>query len=151
MNSDQRWADALSEAESPERRQAGLWARCYAEADGVESRAKAAYVKALLAGGATPEVKPDWPTSSPPPAVARPKGMNRLWWIVIIPAGLFVALMVIGALAPKNPEMDLQRAVIEKCQQDIQDPLTPSSSKEAMRQICSGIKRDFVQKYGREP
>ena len=39
------WARAMSEVEDAQQRDAGLWARCFAEADGDESRAKAAYIK----------------------------------------------------------------------------------------------------------
>lgn len=38
------WAQALAEAENPQARDAGLWARCFAEAGGDEGRAKAAYM-----------------------------------------------------------------------------------------------------------
>lgn len=47
MNND-AWADALREAEAPELRDPGLWARCFAEAEGDEQRARAAYVKAKV-------------------------------------------------------------------------------------------------------
>lgn len=39
------WADALAEVENVETRNAGLWAKCFAESDGDEARAKAAYIK----------------------------------------------------------------------------------------------------------
>lgn len=42
------WVQALAEAEDPQRRDAGLWARCYAKADGEESKAKAAYIRARV-------------------------------------------------------------------------------------------------------
>lgn len=44
MDNNELWAKALAEAESPER-DAGLWARCYAESSGDEGRAKAAYIR----------------------------------------------------------------------------------------------------------
>lgn len=49
MGNNEAWASALAEAES-EGRDAGLWARCFAETDGDESKAKAAYVKARVQG-----------------------------------------------------------------------------------------------------
>lgn len=42
------WAEALQECENPSRRDANLWAQCFAEAGGDESMAKAAYVKAKV-------------------------------------------------------------------------------------------------------
>lgn len=42
------WEKGLQEAESPDRRQ-GLWAKCFGEAHGVESAAKAAYMAARVA------------------------------------------------------------------------------------------------------
>lgn len=45
MASNDSWAKALAEAESGLGRDPGLWARCFAEADGDEGKAKAAYVK----------------------------------------------------------------------------------------------------------
>lgn len=42
------WATALGEAEDPGKRDAGLWARCFAESGGDDAKAKAAYVKAKV-------------------------------------------------------------------------------------------------------
>ncbi len=39
------WAEALNEAGNPEIRNSGLWARCFAQADGDENKAKAAYIR----------------------------------------------------------------------------------------------------------
>lgn len=43
------WASAMAEVEDAQRRDAGLWAKCFAEADGDDSRAKAAYIKVRAA------------------------------------------------------------------------------------------------------
>lgn len=42
------WGAALKEAENPELRDTGLWAKSFAEADGDEAKARAAYVKAKV-------------------------------------------------------------------------------------------------------
>lgn len=42
------WASAMAEVENLQSRDAGLWAKCYAEADGDESKAKASYIKARV-------------------------------------------------------------------------------------------------------
>lgn len=42
------WASALAEAENPQTRDAGLWARSFAESNGDEGKAKATYVKARM-------------------------------------------------------------------------------------------------------
>lgn len=52
------WADALQECEDPSKRDANLWAQCFAEADGDESKAKAAYVKNKVAGTQQTPEKP---------------------------------------------------------------------------------------------
>lgn len=48
MGAQDIWADALKESESPETRDAGLWAKCFAEADGDENKAKAAYIRSRV-------------------------------------------------------------------------------------------------------
>lgn len=48
------WASAMAEVENLQQRDAGLWAKCFAEADGDEPRAKAAYIKVRVA-----KLKPD--------------------------------------------------------------------------------------------
>ncbi len=58
MTDNDQWAKALDEAESPERRDKGLWARCFAESGGDEPKAKAAYVSAKVASGQGPSVQP---------------------------------------------------------------------------------------------
>lgn len=42
------WAQAMAESENPDARDAGLWARCFAENGGDESKARAAYVNAKV-------------------------------------------------------------------------------------------------------
>lgn len=64
------WADALDEVENPSKRDRGLWARCYAEADGDESKAKAAYVRARVAKAgdkSSPATTSIAPQASKPP------------------------------------------------------------------------------------
>lgn len=58
MGAQNIWADALKESESPEARDAGLWAKCFAEADGDEAKAKAAYIKAKVAVANPPAAAP---------------------------------------------------------------------------------------------
>lgn len=50
--SNEAWASALDEAGNPDARDSGLWAKCFAEADGDEAKAKASYVKNKIAMGA---------------------------------------------------------------------------------------------------
>lgn len=45
------WAKALAEVEDPKQRDIGLWARCFAESGGDESKAKAEYVKQRVSDG----------------------------------------------------------------------------------------------------
>lgn len=55
MSNNDVWATALEEAESPSARDKGLWARCFAEADGDEAKARAAYVRAKVEPAAVPQ------------------------------------------------------------------------------------------------
>lgn len=55
------WAAALAEAENPAVRDAGLWAKCFAEADGDEAKAMAAYVRAKVAPAPAPPHAPKPP------------------------------------------------------------------------------------------
>jgi TM2 domain-containing membrane protein YozV len=48
MSDNDAWAQAMEEAQSVGQRDKGLWARCFAEADGDEGKAQAAYVKARV-------------------------------------------------------------------------------------------------------
>lgn len=47
LSEEELWEKGMQEAESPDRRQ-GLWAKCFGEAHGVESAAKAAYMAARV-------------------------------------------------------------------------------------------------------
>lgn len=60
------WAKALVEAENSDLRDPGLWARCYAEADGDVNKAQAAYVKAKVGQSGVPVESP-----MPPPQKER--------------------------------------------------------------------------------
>lgn len=48
MSNQDIWAEALKEAENPELRDAGLWAKSFAEADGDDAKSRAAYIKAKV-------------------------------------------------------------------------------------------------------
>lgn len=63
------WADALKESEDPASRDGNLWAQCFAEADGDESKAKAAYIKAKV--GVKPAAPSAAPAFTPAPSAAR--------------------------------------------------------------------------------
>lgn len=63
------WADALKESEDPASRDGNLWAQCFAEADGDESKAKAAYIKAKV--GAKPAAPSAAPAFTPAPSTPR--------------------------------------------------------------------------------
>ncbi len=52
--SNDAWADALAEVESPERRDPGLWARSFAEQNGDDLKAKAAYVRYRVGAPSVP-------------------------------------------------------------------------------------------------
>lgn len=49
MSEHEAWAKAMEEAQDPERRDKGLWAKCFAEAGGDEAKSIAAYVKTIAA------------------------------------------------------------------------------------------------------
>lgn len=54
-------ADLLQEAGNPDLRDAELWAQCFVEADGDESKSKAIYVKRKMPKSTTPaDTRPGW-------------------------------------------------------------------------------------------
>lgn len=58
----EEWASALAESENPQLRDAGLWAKCFVEAEGNEIKARVAYVKQKMA-----DIKPVQPALASAP------------------------------------------------------------------------------------
>lgn len=122
MTENDVFSKAYAELESPSR-QIGLWARCFSEANGDESKAKAAYlqirVKDLTMAQAPEKGHPD-EAAKPRPMLHAFEGMNspppeetkqsnwKLW--LYIPLGLFVAFMTFGFFASKS---DAEQAKID--------------------------------------
>lgn len=68
MGTQDIWANALKESESTETRDPGLWAKCFAEADGDDAKARAAYIKAKVA------------IANPPAAAPAPQARKDRGW-----------------------------------------------------------------------
>ncbi|WP_157667594.1 hypothetical protein [Comamonas serinivorans] len=134
------WAEALAEAEDPEKRQAGLWARCFAEAGGDESKAKAAYVSARVA----PET---------PQAVQPKKG--GLWkWVIGVPAVLLIAFLGLGVVAGRSPEAKAKaetREAISYCWEDQKKKSLDPTSARLIAQVCENLEEEFLLKWGHKP
>lgn len=104
------FAKAYAEVDSPEDRQVGLQARCFSEAGGDESKAKAAYISMRVkelspkqfpkdqAAKVQPFLHPFEGQSHSPASIQKKKGR---WWLWI-PLGLVSAFLGYGFLIPEN-------------------------------------------------
>lgn len=197
--SDDAWAQALAEVESGAR-QPGLWARCFAQAEGDENKAKAAYIAERVkasAGAPSPvEAKPEptpdgvcpscgracwldaltcpaceadfgpgsaWkprarqlgevltppksaaaqlqpgPSSDMPP---KKSGSNWLAWVIGVPVGVFVLMLVIGAsMSPeKTAQYDKAARIEAACDKMMADSAL-GDERRMTRTICDNMKQ----------
>lgn len=86
-----------------------------------------------------------------PPSAAKPRiGL----WVAIAIFSLVIAFLAMGHFAGNSPEAQARQRdadVISDCRRQIEDSLTPTSTKEALRYLCSGLRNDYVRKWNREP
>lgn len=94
-------------------------------------------------------------------AVAKPvaqivtieKKSGGVWkWILGIPVGLFILVMVIGSLNPDSPEKAKDRAVYGQCMRDLAGfDRARSSAGVPMAEMCERFRGDYIRKYGSTP
>lgn len=138
---DQLWLAAEQEADNAEQRNAALWARCFAQAEGDASKAKALYMteRVRQIGGET--------------ATKQTNQNNEMGWLAKL--GLILLVLVIGffvlaALLPDDGSAD-KRAAIDICWKDQKNPALDPSTQRFVASTCQMMERDYKQQYGSEP
>lgn len=153
QGSEDSWAAAMKEAESPEDRDPALWAKCFAESEGDEQRAKAAYMRAKVAGGTPPSATAA--AEEPPAAKPRKKRLLPWWgWVLLAPVIAIGGLMLIGALMPDNPERDARwraQDAIKLCLSEQGRKSLDASTARFVAGACEKMERDYEAKWGRKP
>lgn len=100
------------------------------------------------------------PVALPAPA---PKNLNAaptekkksgsVWpWIVGVPIGLFVLVMVIGILNPAPPEQARARDIYKQCLRELeaQDRARAAGAR-YMAGMCEQLRSEYVKKWGSTP
>ncbi|KRC22660.1 hypothetical protein [Acidovorax sp. Root219] len=153
QGSEDSWAAAMKEAESPEDRDPALWAKCFAESEGDEQRAKAAYMRAKVAGGTPPSATAA--AEEPPAAKPRKKRLLPWWgWVLLAPVIAIGGLMLIGALMPDNPERDARwraQDAIKLCWSEQGRKSLDASTAWFVAGACEKMERDYEARWGRKP
>ena len=153
QGSEDNWAAAMKEAESPADRDPALWAKCFAENDGDEQRAKAAYMRAKVAGSTPPSAA----AAVEEPSAAKPRKKRLLpWWgwVLLAPVIAIGGLMLIGALMPDNPERDARwraQDAIKLCWSEQGRKSLDGATARFVAGACEKMERDYEAKWGRKP
>lgn len=85
---------------------------------------------------------------------AEDKKPKRTWWkwILGVPVGLFILMMVIGSLQPANPEKDRARVVYSRCIEQLESSdraRLPTAN--GLATMCEKFRQDYRAKYGVNP
>jgi hypothetical protein len=81
----------------------------------------------------------------------KPKSMTWLWFLNI-PLAIFVLLVFVGSTDPNASAKAHDRDVYELCLSQLKDPDTdPGAKALIVRPVCDRQRKDFIEKYGREP
>ena len=75
-----------------------------------------------------------------------------MWkWILGVPAGLFVLLMIVGSFSSGGGESGSARRAIDHCwSEQSRKSLAPSEAR-FIAGACEKMERDYKDKYGRAP
>ena len=153
QGSEDSWAAAMKEAESPADRDPALWAKCFAETEGDEQRAKAVYMRAKVAGGTPPSATAA--AEEPPAAKPRKKRLLPWWgWVLLAPVIAIGGLMLIGALMPNNPDRDARwraQDAIKLCWSEQGRKSLDASTARFVAGACEKMERDYEARWGRKP
>ncbi len=72
-------------------------------------------------------------------------------WLLGVPVGLFILVMVIGSMN-SNPEKTQARRVYELCKSDLaSSDRARSSSSSVIAGACEGLRSDYIKKYNATP
>lgn len=85
----------------------------------------------------------------------RMKAPSRWYlWVLGVPLGGFLIMMVIGAASNSTPEGQARlsdRHAYEACMREFDNKLTPPGAKVALQSACRQMHDDYVRKWGSEP
>lgn len=138
---DQLWMSVEQEADNAQQRNPGLWARCFAQAEGDASKAKALYMteRVRQLGGAQAPQQP--PTS------------NEMGWAAklgLICMVLVIGFFALGALQPDDGSAD-KRAAIDTCWNEQKNPALDPATQRFVASTCQTLEREFKQQFGQQP
>lgn len=140
-NSDALWLNAEREADDANARNKGLWARCFAQAEGDEAKAKALYM--------TERVRQQGGTTTPN---SKTKSKAMVWLkyglgsMVLLVAFLFI----IASRLPSDGQSE-SRAAIDLCWKDHKNPALDEQTKQFVAQTCNGLTEQHRAKFGSAP
>lgn len=89
------------------------------------------------------------------PHCGAPTRRRRRWWAWVLWPMLGVAgVLTLGAIHGQDPVYQEKRRAqvqFEHCVNELNDPLTSSSRREAVRSYCAALRDSYVKRYGSEP
>lgn len=139
-HTDQLWLSVEIEADNAQQRNAGLWARCFAQAEGNASKAKALYMTERvrqLSGSV--ELSKASKSST--------RWLLYIFWAIVF----FVAfLLIVASRFPEDASVG-QRAAIEICWRDQKNPALDETTKRFVATTCQGMEADYRRQHGRHP
>lgn len=138
-HSDAVWLTAELEAGDANQRNAGLWARCFAQAEGNEGKAKALYMteRVRQLGGSV--------------AGQKSRGLTWLKYGLGGLVGLVIVFLVIASRLPDDNGRSDKRAVIDICWKDHKNPALDEATKRFVAKTCNGLVDEYRQQYGSNP
>lgn len=77
--------------------------------------------------------------------------MKILAWIVGVPVGLFILMLIIGALSGPPSEKSNARAAISTCWSEQQRKSATPGEQRFIAGACEQMERDFEVKYRAKP
>lgn len=86
-----------------------------------------------------------------PTAVSARSGFSLWWLILIVPVGLFLLLLVIGALSGPPSERQTAQLAIELCWKEQSKKSLDPGSQRFIAGSCEMMEREFRAKYGAAP
>lgn len=139
-NSDALWLTAEREADDASARNQGLWAKCFAEAEGNESKTKALYMRERVRqlGGSVASAK------------TKSKGLTWLKY-GLASLLLLVAFFLIIANRFDDGGRSDKRAAIDICWKDHQNSALDESTKRFIAQTCNGLTEEYRSRFGGNP
>lgn len=139
-NSDALWVTVEREADDANARNKGLWAKCFAQAEGNEAKTKALYMRERVKqlGGSIAGAKP------------KSKGLAWLKYGLASLLLLVAFFLIIASRFDDGGQSD-KRAAIDICWKDHQNAALDESTKHFIAQTCNGLTQEYRSKFGGSP